>query len=395
MKRTQFSFVSLTFVALLFVAAMSCSDDFTEKDALEAQQQVDLTIYVFDPSTSSQPVTGAKVTINQGTNTTEVTTDAKGAANFPKVKVGEYVYSVSADNYTSANGTASAAPENFRQGQVTNKVAIYSLTNESTATVKGVATFEKDVTNLTPEPVAGLKILVRLELNNGYQVFNATTDAQGNYSLKIPTNGVDSYTYVTLSYPDFEADQTIAFNKTSDEVGTFTSANQILPRKENIKTLFSSTTSYTLYNSIPSASSVRSVYAIAETPPTGGTRAIISDVSVNSLGEVTGISFNDGGNYTGDADGKVNVEIFSLDGGSGASIQITLPSGVTSASTAYSTVANRAIVKGSGYPTSTFSLNKISTRNPSSRSGFYVAPGSINIANVDYGTGVARPKQLN
>jgi hypothetical protein len=395
MKRAHIKFLTFSVIALLCIAMISCEDDFTEKDALEAQQQVDLTIYVVDPSTpNEQPVSGAKVTVSQGTTTTEVTTDDKGVANFPKIKVGEYVYNVTAENHTIATGEGSAAPDNFRQGQVTQRVSIYSLTGDNIATVKGTATFEKDVTNTTPEPAAGIKIIVNVDLHNGIQSFPATTDAQGNYSVQVPTMGPNTSTNVFVTYPDFEADQTIAFNKASDETGTFYATPQVLPRKENIKTVFSTSMSYVQnHNNFPSGN-VRSVYAVAEAAPAGGKRALISTVDVNNLGEVTGVSFHDGGIYTGDIDGKVVIDIFSLENGTGAKIEVALV-GNSDVSTAYSNVANRTITKGSGYPTSNYTLNKISAQNPSSRGGFYTSPGAINIANVYYGTGTVRPKDLD
>jgi hypothetical protein len=203
-----------------------------------------------------------------------------------------------------------------------------------------------------------------------------------------------------VRFPDFEADQIIAFNRYSDEATDFYSEPQNLPRRETIKTLFSASTSGQINRSYVGGGSfnVRSVYAIAEAPPTGGTRAIIDQVFINNKGEVSGLSFSTGGNYSGDTDGKVNVAIFSLDGGSNGAVTISL-TGVfttTSASTGYNN-NSPLITKGSGYPVGGhLSLNKTATRTPSGRTAlFTVSPSTINIANMDYGTGIARPKQLN
>src|SRR6185436_9988643 len=95
MKKAQINFLTLGLVGLLLFVTFSCKADFTVEDALNAQQEVDLTIYVIDRSTTDfAPVADASVTVTQGSVTTVVTTDAKGAANFPKIKVGDYVYNV-------------------------------------------------------------------------------------------------------------------------------------------------------------------------------------------------------------------------------------------------------------------------------------------------------------
>jgi hypothetical protein len=401
MKKTVSKFLSLALVGFLLVGAFSCDDPYTEEDALKAQQEIDLTIYVVDKSLNSKPIANAKVTVSQAGATKDVTTDDKGIAQFPKIKVGSYVYTVTADNYTSQDGTGNASPDNFREGQVTRQVTLYSLTDENSATIQGKVTMEKDLTNLTPEAAAGIKVFFDIYLNNvGYQTFTATTDAQGAYTIKVPTNGALTSTSVYIRYQDFEADQVIAVNKYADEAGTFLSIPQVLPRKETIKTLFSQNYSGSINmfytgSSTTAAFGMRSLYATVEAPPAGGTLATIASVETNSLGEVTGVTFNTGGNYTGDADGKVNVTIVSLDGGSGASIQVAL-AGNASVLNAYSTIANRTIVKGAGYPANNvnFTLNKVDLRYPSAATSLSVSPSNIYYANGDYGTGVARPRLI-
>ncbi|MBY0436510.1 MAG: carboxypeptidase-like regulatory domain-containing protein, partial [Cyclobacteriaceae bacterium] len=219
------------------ILVTSCKEKFSEEDALKAQQEVDLAIYVTNQTDPAQPpVAGANVTVTISGKTTSVTTDAAGAALFPKIQVGTYVYKVEAASFITAAGTGSANPSNFRQKQVTQQVNLISLADADLATVKGTITMEKDVTNLTKEGASGVDVYFNVYLNIGQRVFTTKTDANGNYQIKLPTNGVNQQTYVEILYADIEADQVIAVNKFSDEVGSFP---QILPRKETLKTVFS------------------------------------------------------------------------------------------------------------------------------------------------------------
>jgi hypothetical protein len=408
MKKTQLiKFLTLVLIGFVLLGTYSCKDEYTEEDALKSQQEVDLTIYVVNRAASFAPIKDAKVVVSQGGLTFEGTTNDKGVVSFPKIKVGGFAYSVIAEGFTSANGINQSSPSNYRQGQLTQQVSLYALAGEHLATIQGKAIVEKDLTNLISEPAAGVKVYADVSLynetsGNFIHTVSATTDANGNYSLTVPTNGNNNSTYVAVRFTDFETEQTIAINKYADEEGEFTSIPQVLPRVEKIKTLFSVSTSSQLNrwytgSSSSSANGMRSLYAIAEAPPTGGTQAIIDQVYTNSKGEVTGLHFYNGGNYSGDADGKVSVTIVSLDGGSGASVEIPLSGTITttSALTAYNNNSS-TIVKGSGYPINSenHTLNKTSLRSPSGASSLNVYPATIHIANADFGTGIARPKQI-
>jgi hypothetical protein len=143
---------------------------------------------------------------------------------------------------------------------------------------------------------------------------------------------------------------------------------------------------------------VRSIYAVVDAPPIGGTLAVVNSVSINNLGQIIGVNVSNGGNYTGDADGKVRISITSLDGGSGGFIDLTLgnQTDIISAYNQFGT-ATRSITPGSGYPVDDFTLNKISRRFPSP--GFSptvsLSKGRVVIYNADYGTGVSHPKQVD
>jgi len=392
MKQNRFRFLSLALSGLVLLGAVSCQDDFTEEDALKAQQEIGLTIYVVNSSTAeSAPVANAKVVVSQSGESQTVTTDETGVAKFSSIQIGEFVYSVSADNFTPLSGVGSADVDNFRQGQVTSRIGLYSLSDENMVTVKGNITVETDVTNFDRE-FASVKVTASVYLSGiGNRTFEGNTDASGNYSIKVPVAAEGSD--ISINFPDFTADQKIALNRYNEEA----SFPEVLPRVETINTLFSVSTNYT-GNPTFYEGDVRSLYATVEAPPAGGTQAVINTVYTNSQGEVTGVNFNNGGDYTGDADGVVNITIVSLDGGSGASIVVDLDGYSSVSSAYYADPANVTIEGGSGYPKNSdnYTLNKIDYRWPSARTyANDVRPGSEVVANADYGTGVYRPRNVN
>ncbi|HEY5822838.1 MAG TPA: carboxypeptidase-like regulatory domain-containing protein, partial [Cyclobacteriaceae bacterium] len=391
MKQNRFRFLSFALAGLVLLGAVSCQDDFTEKDALKAQQEIGLAIYVVNYSTTDRaPLANAKVVVSQSGVTQEVTTDETGVAKFPTIEIGEYVYTITADNFVTVKGLEEIYIDNFRQGQVTALIGLYSTSDASMATIKGNITIDTDVTNFTRE-FPSVTVYADIELSGiGTRTFTGKTDASGNYSIKVPVDANGSY--ISIRYPEFSADQTIALNRYAEEVAF----PATLPRVEKINTFFSTSTSfngnYDFYEG-----NVRSLFAVVDAPPADGTQAIVSNVNTNSIGEITSVSFSNGGNYTGDADGKVNITITSLDGGTGGSIVVTL-NGASSVSTAYATPANVVLTKGSGYPKNSdnTTLNKITYRLPTSRSyAQNVHPGDEVVANADYGTGVYRPKSVN
>ncbi|WP_422358978.1 hypothetical protein [Reichenbachiella sp.] len=391
--KTKINFLKYSLILFIAAFTMSCGDQFTEEDALEAQQSVDLALYIYNGSTlGNEPIEGATVTINQGGDPMEVVSDANGVALFPGIAIGSYIYKIEADSFITKNGTNSISTSNFRISQFTQQISLTSATDESTATIKGTIFIDTDVTNEEKETVADLTLRFDVNLSDGYRTYTTQTDADGNYSVTIPTKGVSSSTYVRFFYPDLELDQTIAVNKFDSETGSFP---EVLPRIETMATIFGASTDGN-NNPYFYDSNVRSVYAIADSAPSGGTTATISDVYLNADGEVTGIGFSNGGDYTGDADGVVNVQIVSLDGGTGASIEINLGD-QTNLSSAYSQfgTATRTITAGSGYPTDDYTLNKVDYRWPSFSNNIYIYAGDVRIVNGDYGTGVYRSEGVN
>ena len=218
--------------------------------------------------------------------------------------------------------------------------------------------------------------------------FVTTTDASGNYTLQVPTDGTNpnsTCTQVHMRYPDLEKNQTIAYNKLFSDPLNFPA---VLPKVDNaMKAVFSMDNQFLLNDFVPTA--VRTVYGIADPAPAGGTTAIVDRVTVNSMGQITGVTFNNvvPSNYPGV--NTVNITFTSLNGGSGATLSVNLlAAGTSNVRTAYNG-GNFTLTGGSGYPQE-YSLNKIGNRFSNYRNWFCIAQGSINIANADYGTGVYR-----
>lgn len=378
------------------IFTFSCEEEFSEEDALNAQQSVDLAIYVVNNSAVSEdPVEGARVTVSQNGETREVMTDATGAALFPEARIGGYVYKIEAENFTTLSGSSSISTSNFRIGQVTARYELNSTgTPEQMATLKGVVEIESDLTNEVTEYAGGIMLNVEVDLDNKTLNFQTTTNEQGEWELQVPTDASGS-TYLTVRFPDLEMDQTIAFMKKSGEPGSFP---EVLPAITTYPTLF---TMYDgdlqNYNNYP-VNNIHSVYAIAPNAPDGQQTAIIDEVYVDNDGEVYDLDFDTGGNYSGATTDSVDIAFTDITGsGSGALLRISVEN-YSSLSSAYFWGEYRFVSHGSGYADEY--LNKTSYQGPSvdNSSREYsvtVRPGTTTVINVDYGTGTYRADNLD
>lgn len=397
MMKHKFKLFTASLMIGLMTLSISCKEQFTEEEALKAQQLVDFALFVYNESSEGrEPVPGATVTFIQGTAKIEATTNESGVASFPGVKFGGFVYTVTAENFTSVTDNEYIYPEDIRSSQETYSVGIYSIADETLATIKGKIQLETDLTNDTRETMEGITLRFRVSLNNGDKVFTATTDADGNYEAKVPVRNYGSTVYI--QYPDMLVGQKIAYNRLDSDPLDFP---EVLPKIETIETLFAMYTGYSLNANNYPVTGVYPIYAIADPAPAGGETAVIDYVYTNDDGEITGVSFDDGGDYTGDADGFVNITFTSLLGGSGATLQIELGD-QTDLEDAYfeNGTAVRTLVGGTGYPDDNYRLNRIGYRGPSVNSSsrehnFYLYPGTITFNNQDYGTGVVRPDDLD
>ncbi len=218
MKRTIIN-ILLLFTSFLFILSSCKKDEFTEKDALEAQQLFDLIVRVYDGATVEKTgVSGAQVkTTDKEGEVLSANTNADGIVTFNDVNIGDNsVVIIKKDGYTAVSTDIGNAPSNFREKQKTVNVPIYS-TSDSTkvAIIKGKLTIDTDVTNRKKEVVPeGTMVKVSRynddnNVNNWDYSFIGATDAQGMYSIYVPVNG-EGNDYLEITYPVIQTKQTAA-----------------------------------------------------------------------------------------------------------------------------------------------------------------------------------------
>lgn len=369
--------LSCLFIAVIFTA---CDDDFTEEDALNAQQTIDLSIYVVDffNTTALQDV---NVSIVQDGATISGTTNEQGVATFADVKIGGSIpVTVSRENYTTVQRLVDVNVFNYRQGQLTETMPMLSLT-ENTATLRGKLEIQTDLTDDDLEVVPeGTTVTAILDLNDISELdginsveISGTTDANGNYELIVPaTNrGVD----YELKYSTLTLDQTIAINGNEGDPDF----PATLPSIETISTVFN-----------PRGSSedvpfVQPVYATTQAAPAGGETIVFEEIDVFD-GEIDGITVeNSGSGYATFTEFSVNIT--SLFGGSGADIRFeTDGSGRFDLFTTFE--------GGSGYP-SFNNANRRGQEDPSfDFSVSNVETGEILVIDGFYGSGTFRSREI-
>jgi len=342
MKKIRFKLLlSLAMLAGFFTA---CEDEFSEKDALDAQQSIDLSVFVVD-GYSNTGLEDASVSLIKDGNETTIQTNSLGVASFSSVKIGSNMpVHVKKEGYTSVRKMVEISGIDYRQSSYSVYVPVLSL-DSNTATIKGGLDIQTDLTNLSMEvPPEGTEVLAYVSIED-IPVFKvapsssssqpveltATTDAEGKFEFIVPSKNM-SGVRVQIKYPTLTLDQTIAKNKDEGQPDF----PETEPGIVNIPTVFNPSGNA---EDIPEVSPV---YATVPAPSGDGKRAVISNVDINSLGEVWDIDFSDNGSgYTADS---VDVTVKSLFGGSGANIRIDVSGG-----SLYDSGINYKSV-GSGYP---------------------------------------------
>ena len=105
---------------------MSCNKDkYSEKDALDSQQKIDLLVTVVDLSSSATPVAGATVRVVIDSTVVSQTTNNNGITVFNNLKIGgDVVVSVTKENFTSILTSVNTIPVSYRQKQVTAIIGV-------------------------------------------------------------------------------------------------------------------------------------------------------------------------------------------------------------------------------------------------------------------------------
>ncbi len=374
MKKTRI--LQILFAVFLAGIFSACEDDFSEKDALDAQQTIDLSVYVMN-NFSTSGVSDATVSIIKDGGLVTAQTNELGIATFNDVKIGGGLpVTVEKEGFTKTQRLVNVSVSNYREGQFTTTVEIYSLT-ENTATVRGKLEIETDLTNEDPELVpAGTEIMALLNQNGINTVEILTTvDENGNYEFILPANrsGVN----YQIKYPTLTIDQTIAKNRNEGE-------------EEFPATLPEITSISTVFNPRGSAVSVPSVPSIFTTVPApieaNGVQGLVRINSINNNGEIQGLTYDRlGEGYTPDA--NIAVTVTSLFGGSGANI-------VWPTNSNGRFEFNEDIIDGgSGYPTFS-NANRRSAQSPGLSTSINVQTGEILIRDGSYGTGTSRAEDI-
>lgn len=269
--------------ALLF----SCKkDNFSEKDALDAQQTIDVAITVVDASVSLAPVPGAIVKMLKDSTLVSKTTNSDGTVVFTDVKIGgDAAVSVTKDQYTSVLKTVYVEPESYRQTKISEVISVYSLESSKVAIFKGRLTMQGDMTDRDREPAVGVEVKAR----NSYlssatnELFTAKTDNNGNYSIAVPVSSNGDA--IELFYPEFTFNQKLAFVQNDRTIAV---AERPVLYKSNDGPTFN----------IPA---IPSIYATIATPSSAGTGfALGSKANRTSLFPNSTATLIDGGSgYNG------------------------------------------------------------------------------------------------
>jgi hypothetical protein len=362
MKKTWHKLILFLIPALLVV---SCSKDkYTEKDALEAQQKIELLITVVDLSSSSTPVAGATVKVVIDSTIVSQTTNSNGITVFSNVKIGgEVAVSVNKENYTSILTTVYTNPDSYRQGQVSQVIGVYSKDAAKMATFKGRLTLESDLTNRKREPAAGLTVKAKnSNLKYADQLFTATTDADGKYTISIPVTSNGDY--IELIYPEFVVNQKLAFVQ---ENNTIAVAERSVLYKSNNNPNFN-------IPSIPSA------YAtIAAPAATGMGSGFALGAKANRIGLNSNSYFlliNGGKGYNGGVTLLNHLMPFSADkNGIASALQVDITNGVI-------TNIDGFVDNGATYDAPpTLNLNDLSPTTPASIEIYFRTSYKIFITN--------------
>ncbi|MGE0078764.1 MAG: beta strand repeat-containing protein [Bacteroidales bacterium] len=365
---------------------LSCEkDDFTEKDALDGQEElerlrdslarvggiVNYTVNVINAGNSgfmksavkANSLSGATVTTSQLGVVVTKQTDETGMVVFDDLRIGKVTVNVSLTNYTSVSFVAELTPESITSitettvRSASTQIPLFPLAGTATTTISGKVTYETDLTNATPEIAANIPVSVSIDVNTtfmntyintggsydgtgeiikiayGDAVVSGTTDANGLYSLVVPTTA--SGLPIRLDIADQAVDQSLLQP---------TLYKQDVNGVQVIRTIFSQNT--VTPSIIPT---VRPAY-VTFSDPTGTTvgaapTTAATAVAVLSKGEIESI------NITSNGDGYTQAPMVKITGdGTGATATATLTNGRIT-----SIVVN---AKGQNYTTASISLTE-------------------------------------
>lgn len=342
-------------------------------------------------------VSGAIVTISQFGKTEKDTTDESGMVVFKGFFRTSVNVTIEKENFTTVSylSVVNKSDSTVNSGVyfIGNLIPIFELTGQNTATIKGRATIQTNLTNKTRESVPnGTTFTANIDASNNsnfahtfltsdifyygmsvtgtdliyvgnildaaYSTNAIGTINNGSYSIVVPAavNGLP----LELVYSAVDADQTLYETTDGNKITTYS-------------TIFDPN-----YGGTPTPITAGTEVGVTFTG--GGGTGATGFAVVTASGVISGITLTSGGaGYTA----APTVTISTGSAGSGATATATIANGVVNTVT--------ITAGGSGYVSANF---------PGTAEGFsatmptfpQVKPGLTYINDIHYGTGVHRPK---
>ena len=241
----------------------SCEDEFTEQDAIKAQQEtlaalkdkeaenaamqdslnrigakINYTVTVVADGGSANTgrtaatasAEGATVTLTQGGKSTPATAGKGGVATFVGLLRGQATITIEMADHTPVTYTTTLGSNNTEENNVGTVIPVFPITEAAGATVvKGKAWAELNTLNDTPEPAEGAIVRSTINIDNALSSYQSgatygrietatytgfkqetTVDSEGNYTLVIPNgNGKDGQGFASkVEFLPYEREQT-------------------------------------------------------------------------------------------------------------------------------------------------------------------------------------------
>ena len=199
----------------------SCEDEFTEQDAIKAQQETLMALeaqndslnrvgakinYTVTVAAAGQGNTtngrteaansaeGATVTVVQAGKTYTETAGKGGVATFIGLMRGQAVVTVEAEDHTTVTYTTTLGSNGAQENNVGTLIPVFPLTVEAGATmVSGKAWAELDATNDMPEEAAGAKVRATVNATTALEKYLPVKT--NNYSYETVYGEVETATY--------------------------------------------------------------------------------------------------------------------------------------------------------------------------------------------------------
>jgi hypothetical protein len=303
----------------------SCGDDFTEEDYLNKQKQLSaekdsiaLSIQVYNGTITStvgrtegtKGLTGITVSILSDGRKKTAITDADGLVNF-YAQPGRISGTLSGTGFATVNFTGEVDESEDTEGTESGETltnASYSLpvfetTGARVATIRGNITAELNLLNTTRENVGGVAISFTPDLRfisaagvTSYRLegtFVATTDANGAYSIALPTSpaGIN----YNFAVSDFTEPQRIAINNYENEVAGSVREVVTIPTVFTFSSIINGSLPSNNYTTIPGLNALQ---IDIEVPPAAFTSAATASaftLAPNSVNAGNGFDIIAGG----------------------------------------------------------------------------------------------------